>query len=133
MAKTKGKKSNVKKEKWVNERVTMKYNVEKKKIGVELYYENGKLRDINYGAMNGNILWSNMIHAHILIGLLKKIKDKAIVEAIVAKEEKVIKEQMAYRASEIKRMELFAKEHTDQLSSLEKRKKMLEEAEKKWR
>jgi hypothetical protein len=120
-------KSNVKKEKWIREKVTIKYNVEKKRIGVEVWYENGKLFDVNYGAMNGNILWSNMIHAHLLTVLLKKIKDKAIVEAIIAKEKKTIKEQMAYRDSEIKRMELMMKEHKDQLSSLEKRAKMLEE------
>jgi hypothetical protein len=120
-------KSNVEKKKWVNERVTTKYWVEKKRLGVELFYENGKLRDITYGAMNDNILWANTIHAHLLAGLLGNIKDKSIVNAIVAKEMKIVKEQEGYRKSEVDRMEKMIQGHKKELILCEERTKMLEE------
>ena len=127
----KSKRSNVEKKKWVNERVTTKYWVEKKRLGVELFYEDGKLREITYGAMNDNILWANMIHAHLLIGLLKKIKDKKIRDAIIAKEKKIIKEQGGYRRSEVDRLEKTIHDHKQELSLLEKRTKMLDDFYKK--
>jgi len=122
----KDKKSNIKKDKWINERILEKYTVNKKKLGVELFYTNGKLQTVTYGTVENNILWANTLPLGILTGLLKKIKSKAVIQAIAAEEVKKIEDNIKYISSEVTRQEKQLKEYKKTIAEYKKRADMLE-------